>query len=447
MGFASLLLVILMARPFDVVLVGLHIPLVVCGAAILAVGFTGGLRGLNTRTGRLICAYVFWMLVASPFGMWKGGSVQYLKSFVLLLVVLFLAVAEAPKDLRGTKKLMQVLGCSVTLAAIIFAALGKDKVDASAVHDYRSGGIGMFGNEGEFALLIGFVLPFWVFTASTIRNKVLRLTLMGGGSLYLFWLLVNTGTRSAFLAMIPVCILVLVRVPMSKRLTLIGVGVVFCVGIIGAAPRKILDRLATLSTPAADGNDSTGGATTSEAAESAAERKELFWDALKTITRNPVLGVGPGNFADYRYNVLGKEGIRKTWFPAHDTYMQIGSESGVPGLLLYISMVLSVFVTLNIVRKRIRPGDPESELLNRMTLCLQSALVFYTVMCAFQNCDKYPHFFVIAGFAAALERLTKAPASATGPFASPARTAAGFGPVRRAPAAAFGGVSRYRNPA
>jgi O-antigen ligase len=294
----------------------------------------------------------------------------------------------------------------------------------------------MFGNEGEFALLIGFVLPFWVFTASTIKNTVLRLTLLGGGSLYLTWLLVNTGTRSAFLGMIPVCILFLARVTMVQRLALIGVGVLFCVGIIGAAPQKILDRLATLSTSATDSSDLSGGAPSSEAAESAAERKQLFRDALVTMVRNPVLGVGPGNFADYRFNVLGQEGTRKSWFPAHDTYMQIGAESGFPGFLLYVSMVLSVFVTLHIVRKRIRPGDPESALLNRMTMCLQSTLLFYAVMSAFQNCDKYPHLFVIAGLAAALERLTKASASANEPVRLPVRAAATFSPVRHAPPAA-----------
>jgi len=436
MGFAGLLLVILMARPFDVILVGLHIPLVVCGAAILAVGFTGGLRGLNTRTGRLISAYVVWMLLVSPFGMWKGGSVQYVKSYVLLLVVLFLALAEAPKNLTAAKKLLQILGGSVTLAVIVFAAMGKGRADPNAADAYRSGGVGMFGNEGEFALLIGFVLPFWVFTASTIKNKALRLTLSGGGSLYLFWLLVNTGTRSAFLAMIPVCILLLARLTMAQRVALIGTAVLFCVGIIGAAPQKVLDRLATLSAPEDDSGDLRGAARTSEAAASAAERKQLFRDALETMIRNPVFGVGPGNFADYRYNVLGKEGIRKTWFPAHDTYMQIGAESGFPGALLYMAMVLSVFVTLYAVRKRIRKGDPESELLSRMTLCLQSALLFYAVMSAFQNCDKYPHFFVIAGLAAALDRLTKAPVSATESVPMPTRTAAAFGPSRRLPVAA-----------
>jgi O-antigen ligase len=303
----------------------------------------------------------------------------------------------------------------------------------------------MFGNEGEFALLIGFVLPFWVFTASTIKNKVLGFTLMGGGSVYLLWLLINTGTRSALLGMIPVCILLLVRLTMLQRLTLIGVGVIACVGIIGAAPQKVLERLATFAIAEDDGDDLRGGAPTSEAAESAAERRELFRDALETIARNPVFGVGPGNFGDYRFNVLGKEGIRKTWFPAHDTYMQIGAESGVIGGLLYISMVLSVFVTLHIVRKRIRPGDPESELLNQMTFCLQSALVFFAVMSAFQNCDKYPHLFVLAGFATALERLTKAPA--TGLVGVPHRSTGAYGPARRAPAGAPGGISGSRNPA
>ncbi len=424
-----------MARPFDVILVGWHIPLVVCGAGVLAVVVTGAVRGLNTRTGRLITALVIWMCLVSPFSIWKGGSAQYLKSYVLLLVVLFLAIAESPKTFAGVKRLMQVLGVTVSLAAVVFAALGKGhSTGKAAAESYRSGGVGMFGNEGEFALLIGFVLPFWIFYSSSIRNKVLRLVLMSGGSLYLIWLLVMTGTRSALVALVPVGLLLLVRLPMIQRVLLVVTAVLVCVGIVAAAPQKVLERLATFSAPdSADHVRDPGDV--AEAAASEEERKQLVWDGLQIIARNPVFGVGPGNFADYRYNVLHK----RSWFPAHNTYVQVAAENGVIGGILYIIIVLSVFATIRVVRKRCVRGDPEWDLVSRMTLCLQASLVFYAVMAAFQNCDRYPHLFIIAGLAAALERLTNSRLAGTELRQSPARPNAAFNPIRGLPAARLTG--------
>lgn len=422
-----------MARPFDVILTSWHIPLVVCGAGVLAVVVTGAVRGLNTRTGRWISALVIWMLLVSPFSIWKGGSAQYLKYYVLLLVVLFLAIAESPKTFAGVKKLMQVLGVTVSLSAVVLAALGKGHSTAAVTADaYRSGGLGMFGNEGEFALLIGFVLPFWVFFSSTIRNKVLRLLLMGGGSLYLLWLLVLTGTRSALVALVPVCLLLLVRLTMMQRVLLVVTAVLVCGWIVASAPEKVLQRLATFTTADSENikdnikdKDATG-----EAAASVAERKQLVWDGLQIIARNPVFGVGPGNFADYRYNVLHK----RTWFPAHNTYLQVGAETGILGGILYIVLVLSVWVTIRVVRKRCVPGDPEWEMVNRMALCLQAALLFFAVMSVFQNCDRYPHLFIIAGLATALERLTISRWPGTQLRQSPVGVRTAFPAGRRSPA-------------
>ncbi len=420
LGFAGVLIVVLMARPFDVVLTSLHLPMIICGAGVLAVLATGAVRGLNTRTGRLITALVLWMTIVSPFSIWKGGSAQYLKYYVLLLVVLFLAIAESPKTVAGVKKLMQVLGVSVSLAVVLLAAMGKGKPDAAgSAEAYRSGGAGMFGNEGEFALLIGFVLPFWVYFASTIRNKVLRLLLMSTGSVYLLWLLVMTGTRSAFVALVPVCLLLLVRLSMARRVMLGIAAVVVCGALVAAAPQKVVQRLMTLWVP--DSDNPAKGDPTGEAAASAEERKQLVWDGIQTMITNPIFGVGPGNFADYRFNMLHK----RTWFPAHNTYVQFGAESGVIGAVLYILFLLSVFVTIQRVRKRWLTGSPESVMVNQMLLCLQTALVFYTVMSGFQNCDRYPHLFIIAGLATALERLTNSvvPAISTAPAPLGVRTA------------------------
>jgi O-antigen ligase len=402
--FAAVLIVIHLARPFDVFLVGLHIPLVVCSMALVAVSLTGGLRGFATKTGIAFFAMVSWMILVTPFSYWRGGTVGYIRNYVLLLVVLFLAIAQGPRTFEGVKRLMQVLGITVFAAAVVLHWMASSISSTAALQDYRSGGLGMFGNEGEFALLVGFLLPFWVFMASTVRNRVLSLILMGGGSLYLLRVLVATGTRSALFALVPTFLFLLLRLSTVQRFTLIIVTLIFGVIIVASAPDLILSRLAKVTV--ADSDDSESVHSQDEAVESARERTELLKDGLETIARNPFFGVGAGNFIDYRYSVLGKERHR-TWFPAHNTYLQFAAENGVIGGIIYTMIVISVFLTLREINKRRVPGIPDWDTVDRMTLCLQSALIFFAVMSAFQNCDKYPHLFVLAGFATALDRVTR----------------------------------------
>jgi O-antigen ligase len=275
--------------------------------------------------------------------------------------------------------------------------------------DYRSGGVGMFGNEGEFALLIGFVLPFWVFAASTIGNRLFRIGLMSGGTMLLFSLLVMTGTRSAFFALAPAALFLLARVNMTRKLLLIVAGLLLVAGGLAVTPEKTLQRLTTLGIDDGDGRLGSASRDNSEAAESARERKELMMDALQTIARNPVFGVGAGNFMTYRYQVLGA-GHHKHWLPAHNTYLQIAAENGIVGGLIYLMLIGSILLTTFKVLRRSIPGSPQYDLVSKMTLCIQVSLVFFAAMSAFQNCDSYPHVFVLAGLTAALDRVTRSAA-------------------------------------
>jgi hypothetical protein len=50
-------------------------------------------------------------------------------------------------------------------------------------------------------------------------------------------------------------------------------------------------------------------------------------------------------------------------------------------------------------------------MMSQIVVCLESALVYFTVCAAFMTCDRHPHQFALAGLAIALERMARAQSS------------------------------------
>lgn len=73
------------------------------------------------------------------------------------------------------------------------------------------------------------------------------------------------------------------------------------------------------------------------------ERRTILWhEALEMISDNPVLGLGPGMFSETSPTALREEDA--AW--AHSAYLQIGAETGVVGLVLFLVLLLWAFGAL-----------------------------------------------------------------------------------------------------
>jgi O-antigen ligase len=89
---------------------------------------------------------------------------------------------------------------------------------------------------------------------------------------------------------------------------------------------------------------------------SSGARRELLIMSLKLTATHPIFGVGPGQF----------QAATHTWFVTHNTYTQLGSEVGIPGLILFVLILRRVFRNLKDVTKTKRfRSDPQVEIFTR----------------------------------------------------------------------------------
>ncbi len=388
-------------RPFEYVLVGWRIPAVICSIGIVLVLAGGYLKLFHSRAGLPLLLLVAWMLISTPFSSWRAGSAVYLQTYIQFWIVLFLMIAGSPKSTRDLTLIAALVGLSSVFHILIG---GSSSVDGRFELSGSS-----YGNADDVALLAGFAIPFVVLAASRLKNRLLRYPALLGGVGYLMLTAGRTATRAAIPAMILMMAVYFLRGRGGQKLAVVFFLVAAVVGAVFALPDSTLERLASLgnSFGLSDVESAArSGGGLSEADASLLERRKLVQDAIMMTLEHPLFGVGPGEFVDFRTKALEGTGDKSHNLPSHNTYLQVASELGFGGIILYLWFLGSLYASIRYVRKTNRAHlHPQWQLISQMVLAIEAAFVYFAVCAAFMTCDRHPQQFVLAGFLVALERM------------------------------------------
>ena len=394
--FATILLFIHFGRLFDTILVGYKIPAVVCSVAIVVMLFNGGLKLLRSRVGVAFLLLVAWMCVSAPFSTWKAATLMYVLWYAQFFLPLMLLVAIACVTPRDVLKLSFVLALSLLFHLLIN---GSDAVETGGRYALN----GTFGNPDDVALLAGFAIPFVALVCGRLRNPVASYGLLSIGCGYLLWLIGKTATRAAIPALLVMLALYLVRSKGVQKLAILAFACGGALFVILILPANTMARLSTVVDAFSPQSHFDG----SEAEASALDRHELMRDAIKATLEHPIVGVGASMFIQYRFDhMMSGNGAHKRYEPSHNTYLQIASEIGIPGVICYLLFLWAIHSQIRATRKLVagRTGET-AELIQSITLCVEAALLYFAVCAAFMTCDRHPHQFVLAGFAIAMQKM------------------------------------------
>ncbi len=190
------------------------------------------------------------------------------------------------------------------------------------------------------------------------RTRNLRLA-AGAVALGCLALVMITESRGALLALFGSTLPAVILSKHRKQL-LVGT-VVIAVAAALFAPARMWQRLGSLTQLSTE--DGMSGVDAADTEGSAAQRYQIAQVAVAIVRDNPVVGVGVGAYheahavkaAALRGELSAAGGKRD----AHNTWLRIAAETGIPGLLLYIGMLVSLAIPL---RRMMRSPDvPEPE--------------------------------------------------------------------------------------
>lgn len=201
-------------------------------------------------------------------------------------------------------------------------------------------------------------------------------------------LILMTQSRGVFIGLLVFVALTLVGHRRRLRI-LVRLGVITAV-LAAVAPDGVWERLGTLrhatSTETLDAMDGEGG--------SARQRYEIWRVGFAIIRDHPFTGVGVGAYeANHERYALQPEFNPTARGPrdAHSLYFNVLAETGYPGLLIYVGMLIAVFVAADRTRRNCK-GTLEGSA--RQLLVLEAGLAAFLVAAVFGSLPYLPHFLL-----------------------------------------------------
>jgi O-antigen ligase len=184
------------------------------------------------------------------------------------------------------------------------------------------------------------------------------------------------------------------------------------------------------------------------AVSSTVARTQVLWESIVITLEHPVFGVGPAQFVVAAEDRAREHGSTTSWSVTHNTYTELSSETGIPGLLFYMAALLWSFRCLASCRAERAHRWSETADLARMALCLRVALLAYAVCGIFMNLGYHMYFPVLAGLAIAVSaahKQVRAAQEREAVPAAPARLDAELVTVRSGPDSSAKSLQRSRS--
>jgi putative inorganic carbon (hco3(-)) transporter len=393
MSFALFIVYILFTylRPFETIVPDLapYRPMLILWALTF---ISAGARAL-TRNEVAARPIHFWLLgalivtiaLSQIANQWAGGALPAVAEFSTAAMLMVLCLLNLT-SLRRLQITCVVIACSVVFLAglsiysfhtgfmateLVLRQVASDdeEVDTPAeVQDYaapaddktgtfliRVRSVGFLNDPNDFAQTMVMVLPLlWWFYAPgrKLRNLVV--------------------------VAVPVALLGYATYLTHSRGALLGIA---ALGLLAGQRMLGLVRTLLLATLVVAGMSvaSFGGRELSTKEQSAAQRIEAWQEGLSMLRRQPLLGVGYGNFTDHHY------------LTAHNSFVLCFAELGLVGYFAWLGLIVLTFKGLE-QAVRLAPADaPE----RRLAMMLRASLTAFLACAWFLSRTYSPGLFVL----------------------------------------------------
>lgn len=277
----------------------------------------------------LMAGILGWAILSVPGAVYPGGSFAFLRDNLMKTMLMTLVIALS---IRGPRDVTRMLGAILT-AALLYSGVVLQRFDIAP--GQRLANLYTY-DANDLALFLSCSLPIALYLVLRAKGVVRRgLPLLG--LLVMTAVMIRTGSRGGFLALIAVALVVLVAwrgIRLAWRVGGVALGVLVFGFFANAGYWQMMSTMEDLN---ADYNvTSTTG------------RVQVWKRGIGYMMENPVFGVGVYDFesAEGHLSVMATEsapGRGFKWSAAHNSFVQIGAELGIPGLLLFLALCVELF--------------------------------------------------------------------------------------------------------
>jgi O-antigen ligase len=270
------------------------------------------------------CASVFW---SSDI----GNTLQRVETYgqIFLLIFIYWDVFRNREDLMGGLQAF-VLGAYVLIGSTIYNYLAGN---IAVQYEGRYSATGVNANDVALILILG--LPFALSIGMqllSVPHRNLKGTILHAMDLLYIPLsifsIVLTGSRTSLIAVIPFVIFIVGthRIKVEQKILIAMILLVCLLALLPFVPQSLIDRIGTIGNSISQAD--LGG------------RVTMWRKSIAVFAQQPILGVGSGAVD------------RAIGGAVHNTFISVGTETGVIGLILFLCVLgLVVYLVARLPRR------------------------------------------------------------------------------------------------
>ncbi len=282
---------------------------------------TGAAAWKSIRTNvtfQLAVAVGVCICLSVPFSIWKGQSVSTMMTLPWSLSLVALLSLNIP-NLRNFDRVLMLATWVAALTAVALVSQG------AVVEGSRLTSLGSY-DPNDLGALFVIMIPFAI-GASTRGPKLSRLVSAVSAAV-LFAVLMKTGSRGGLIGLVVGLSVFSFSYRPRKILIILSAIIVLAPLTWPLLPTVTKERAVSLLSLDEDYN------TTSNSG-----RLYLWKRGVVFALANPLVGLGAGTFEVQIGEDFRDQGTRGAWHTAHNTYVQIFAEIGMPGGILLLALM------------------------------------------------------------------------------------------------------------
>lgn len=384
------------------------------------------MSAISSKAGLLLSAFTVWLCVCLLFSVWKGGSFHLLKETWSRTVLAFVITGGSLFTIAQLRKAMYTTAGAA--AAIVMFGFLFASAESGRLAFHR----GTLANPNELAAYLLLTIPFCFFVFWDSKKVIVKMAMVLV-TLLLLAMTLRTGSRSGLVNIGILGFYLFFHASVPKKILMVVASLIMMIASPLYLPDSVLARFRTIvgseqtaiKSGAEDPEDRQGDF----AAGSTESRSYLLRKSIEVTLANPLFGVGPGMFAVAASDIAKEQGDRALWQQTHNTYTQVSSETGFPGLIIYLAFIVAIFRATRLPPQWAKMSDPEIQLLNNVALSLRLALISFCGGAMFGSLAYGMQLPLLAALAESLRRVIVSKSvqlNTTAPMWVPRATAPGL---------------------
>lgn len=299
---------------------------------------------------------------------------DYLK--VVVMFVVLVNVVRTEKRLKALILLALVVSCVSSAAAVNDYRLGRLLIGGIRIEGLIGG---LLSNPNDLALHLATMIPIAVGLLFGSRGLLGKLVYLACACLFVAGV-VATFSRGGFIGLVCAMSVLGWKLARRNRILLGAAGLALVLLLVVVGPGGYGSRVS-------EGTDSSAVARTGEL------KRSVF-----LMIRHPLFGLGMNNY------ILFSDTSHAT----HNAYTQVGSELGIPAMLVYIMFLVTPLKRLGEIRHRTGLAQTRGRLYY-LSIGIETSIISYMVASFFLSVAYLWYAYYLVGYAIVLRRLYDEP--------------------------------------